>query len=55
MQAENVAMDEGNAYSTYKCDIRIKLVDRHNLLRPKIVESLFILHYFIKDPKFVEQ
>ncbi len=55
MQVENVVMEGEKAYSMYKCDIRIRPVDRHNLLCPKIVESLFILHKIIKDPRFVEQ
>ncbi|XP_074493233.1 mannosidase, alpha, class 1B, member 1b [Sebastes fasciatus] len=33
-------------------DIDVKLADRHNLLRPETVESLFYLYRFTKDPKY---
>ncbi|CAL8279519.1 unnamed protein product [Merluccius merluccius] len=33
-------------------DINVKTPDRHNLLRPETVESLFYLHRFTKDPKY---
>ncbi|XP_008283380.1 mannosidase, alpha, class 1B, member 1b [Stegastes partitus] len=35
-------------------DIDVKLADRHNLLRPETVESLFYLHRFTKDHKYRE-
>ncbi|XP_018524563.1 mannosidase, alpha, class 1B, member 1b isoform X2 [Lates calcarifer] len=33
-------------------DIDVKLADRHNLLRPETVESLFYLYRFTKDRKY---
>uniref|UniRef100_A0A3P8T0W7 alpha-1,2-Mannosidase n=1 Tax=Amphiprion percula TaxID=161767 RepID=A0A3P8T0W7_AMPPE len=33
-------------------DIDVKLADRHNLLRPETVESLFYLHRLTKDHKY---
>uniref|UniRef100_A0A667X3G9 alpha-1,2-Mannosidase n=1 Tax=Myripristis murdjan TaxID=586833 RepID=A0A667X3G9_9TELE len=33
-------------------DIDVKLADRHNLLRPETVESLFYLYRFTKDKKY---
>ncbi|XP_034727627.1 mannosidase, alpha, class 1B, member 1b isoform X5 [Etheostoma cragini] len=33
-------------------DIEVKLADRHNLLRPETVESLFYLYRFTKDQKY---
>ncbi|XP_034027212.1 endoplasmic reticulum mannosyl-oligosaccharide 1,2-alpha-mannosidase-like [Thalassophryne amazonica] len=33
-------------------DIDVKLADRHNLLRPETVESLFYLYRFTKDQKY---
>ncbi|XP_078106444.1 mannosidase, alpha, class 1B, member 1b isoform X2 [Sander vitreus] len=35
-------------------DIEVKLADRHNLLRPETVESLFYLYRFTKDQKYQE-
>ncbi|KAK7933255.1 hypothetical protein WMY93_004151 [Mugilogobius chulae] len=35
-------------------DIEVKLADRHNLLRPETVESLFYLYRFTKDHKYRE-
>uniref|UniRef100_A0A8C9YFD3 alpha-1,2-Mannosidase n=1 Tax=Sander lucioperca TaxID=283035 RepID=A0A8C9YFD3_SANLU len=35
-------------------DIEVKLADRHNLLRPETVESLFYLYRFTKDQKYRE-
>jgi hypothetical protein len=55
LYAENVAVEGGKADSMYKHDIRIKPADRHNLLRPETVESLFILYRITEDPRFVEQ
>jgi mannosyl-oligosaccharide alpha-1,2-mannosidase len=55
LQAENVAVEGGKADSMYKHDIRIRPADRHNLLRPETVESLFILYRITGDPRFVEQ
>ncbi|TFJ95782.1 transcriptional regulator [Platysternon megacephalum] len=33
-------------------DVEIKPADRHNLLRPETVESLFYLHRFTGDKKY---
>ncbi|KAK7896832.1 hypothetical protein WMY93_022157 [Mugilogobius chulae] len=33
-------------------DVLVKPADRHNLLRPETVESLFYLYTFTKDPKY---
>ncbi|XP_053413093.1 LOW QUALITY PROTEIN: endoplasmic reticulum mannosyl-oligosaccharide 1,2-alpha-mannosidase [Nycticebus coucang] len=33
-------------------DIEVKPADRHNLLRPETVESLFYLHHITGDPKY---
>ncbi|CAL8328551.1 unnamed protein product [Arctogadus glacialis] len=33
-------------------DVEVKPADRHNLLRPETVESLFYLYRFTKDPKY---
>ncbi|XP_076854341.1 mannosidase, alpha, class 1B, member 1b isoform X3 [Brachyhypopomus gauderio] len=33
-------------------DVEVKLADRHNLLRPETVESLFYLYRFTKDKKY---
>lgn len=33
-------------------DIIIKPADRHNLLRPETVESLFVLYRITEDPKY---
>ncbi|KAK0140623.1 Endoplasmic reticulum mannosyl-oligosaccharide 1,2-alpha-mannosidase [Merluccius polli] len=35
-------------------DVDVKPADRHNLLRPETVESLFYLYRFTKDPKYQE-
>lgn len=43
--------DGGNKSSEYISDITIKPLDRHNLLRPETVESLFVLHRITEDPK----
>lgn len=45
-------LDGGNKSSEYENDIIIKPADRHNLLRPETVESLFILYRITKDPKY---
>lgn len=45
--------DGGNKSSKYLNDIIIKPADRHNLLRPETVESLFVLYRITEDPKFV--
>jgi len=55
MWVENVVVEGRKTNVIYKCDICIRLVGRHNLLCPKIIESLFILHRIIEDPRFVEQ
>lgn len=41
----------GNKSSEYVNDIIIKPLDRHNLLRPETVESLFVLYRITEDPK----
>ncbi|KAL6619573.1 hypothetical protein ACP70R_034712 [Stipagrostis hirtigluma subsp. patula] len=46
--------DGGNKSSKYVNDIIIKPLDRHNLLRPETVESLFVLHRITEDPKYRE-
>lgn len=43
--------DGGNKSSQYVNDIIIKPLDRHNLLRPETVESLFVLYRITEDPK----
>lgn len=43
--------DGGNKNNKYVHDIIIKPADRHNLLRPETVESLFILYRITEDPK----
>lgn len=45
------AHDGGNKSSKYVHDIVIKPADRHNLLRPETVESLFVLYRITEDPK----
>lgn len=47
-------LDGGNKSSEYINDIIIKHNDRHNLLRPETVESLFVLHRITGDPKYRE-
>ncbi|GAV66442.1 Glyco_hydro_47 domain-containing protein [Cephalotus follicularis] len=44
----------GNMSSEYLNDIIIKQADRHNLLRPETVESLFVLYRITEDPKYRE-
>ncbi|KAH0717682.1 hypothetical protein KY285_013713 [Solanum tuberosum] len=44
----------GNKSSKYLNDIIIKPADRHNLLRPETVESLFYLYRITGDSKFRE-
>ncbi|KAH6793096.1 alpha-mannosidase 3 [Perilla frutescens var. hirtella] len=44
----------GNKNSQYVDDIVIKPADRHNLLRPETVESLFVLFRITEDPKYRE-
>ncbi|KAG8385293.1 hypothetical protein BUALT_Bualt03G0026900 [Buddleja alternifolia] len=44
----------GNKNSKYVDDIIIKPADRHNLLRPETVESLFVLFRITEDPKYRE-
>lgn len=46
--------DGGNKTSEYAKDIIIKPADRHNLLRPETVESLFVLYRITEDPKYRE-
>jgi mannosyl-oligosaccharide alpha-1,2-mannosidase len=45
-------LDGGNKNSKFVNDIIIKHADRHNLLRPETVESLFILYRITEDPKY---
>lgn len=45
-------LDGGNKSSMYANDIIIKPADRHNLLRPETVESLFVLYRITKDTKY---
>lgn len=45
-------LDGGNKSSKYVHDIIIKPADRHNLLRPETVESLFVLFRITEDPKY---
>ncbi|KAF9621641.1 hypothetical protein IFM89_025373 [Coptis chinensis] len=47
-------LDGGNKSSYYVNDIIIKPADRHNLLRPETVESLFVLYRITEDPKYRE-
>ncbi|KAK7245677.1 hypothetical protein RIF29_40525 [Crotalaria pallida] len=47
-------LDGGNKSSKYVNDIIIKPADRHNLLRPETVESLFVLYRITEDPKYRE-
>ncbi|XP_028764359.1 mannosyl-oligosaccharide 1,2-alpha-mannosidase MNS3 [Neltuma alba] len=47
-------LDGGNKSSEYINDIIIKPADRHNLLRPETVESLFVLYRITGDPKYRE-
>ncbi|XP_022978355.1 mannosyl-oligosaccharide 1,2-alpha-mannosidase MNS3-like isoform X1 [Cucurbita maxima] len=42
----------GNKKSKYIDDIIIKSLDRHNLLRPETVESLFVLYRITGNPKY---
>ncbi|RLN28878.1 hypothetical protein C2845_PM05G09400 [Panicum miliaceum] len=46
--------DGGNKSNKFVNDIIIKPLDRHNLLRPETVESLFVLHRITEDPKYRE-
>ncbi|KAF3548514.1 hypothetical protein DY000_02008953 [Brassica cretica] len=48
-------LEGGNKSSAYAKDIIIKHADRHNLLRPETVESLFVLYPITKDTKYREQ
>lgn len=45
-------LEGGNKSSMYANDIIIKHADRHNLLRPETVESLFVLYRITKDTKY---
>ncbi|CBI30870.3 unnamed protein product, partial [Vitis vinifera] len=47
-------LDGGNKSSEYMNDIIIKYADRHNLLRPETVESLFVLYRITENPKYRE-
>ncbi|KAK7331361.1 hypothetical protein VNO77_25584 [Canavalia gladiata] len=46
--------DGGNKSSEFVDDIIIRPADRHNLLRPETVESLFVLFRITEDPKYQE-
>lgn len=46
--------DGGNKESKYMKDIKIMPLDRHNLLRPETVESLFVLYRITQDTKYRE-
>lgn len=45
-------LEGGNKSSMYAKDIIIHQADRHNLLRPETVESLFVLYRITKDTKY---
>lgn len=45
-------LDGGNKSSKYVNDIIVMHADRHNLLRPETVESLFVLYHITEDPKY---
>ncbi|XP_012072098.1 mannosyl-oligosaccharide 1,2-alpha-mannosidase MNS3 isoform X2 [Jatropha curcas] len=47
-------LNGGNKSSKFIDDIIIKHADRHNLLRPETVESLFVLYRITQDPKYRE-
>ncbi|XP_002519694.2 mannosyl-oligosaccharide 1,2-alpha-mannosidase MNS3 [Ricinus communis] len=47
-------LDGGNKSSKFIDDVIIKHADRHNLLRPETVESLFVLYRITEDPKYRE-
>ncbi|CAI9281196.1 unnamed protein product [Lactuca saligna] len=47
-------LDGGNKSSEYIHDIVIKHADRHNLLRPETLESLFVLYRITEDSKYRE-
>ncbi|XP_050231469.1 mannosyl-oligosaccharide 1,2-alpha-mannosidase MNS3 [Mercurialis annua] len=47
-------LDGGNKSSEFVNDIVIRHADRHNLLRPETVESLFVLYRITEDPKYRE-
>ncbi|CAJ1962199.1 unnamed protein product [Sphenostylis stenocarpa] len=46
--------DGGNKSSEFINDIIIRPADRHNLLRPETLESLFVLYRITEDPKYRE-
>ncbi|XP_071726529.1 mannosyl-oligosaccharide 1,2-alpha-mannosidase MNS3 [Rutidosis leptorrhynchoides] len=52
--SEDDGLNGGNKTSEYVHDIVIKHADRHNLLRPETVESLFVLYRIIEDTKYRE-
>lgn len=47
-------LDGGNKSSQFINDIIIKQLDRHNLLRPETVESLFVMYRITEDPIYRE-
>eukprot|EP00252_Welwitschia_mirabilis_P005235 TRINITY_DN1572_c0_g3_i1.p1 TRINITY_DN1572_c0_g3~~TRINITY_DN1572_c0_g3_i1.p1 ORF type:complete len:649 (-),score=109.82 TRINITY_DN1572_c0_g3_i1:342-2288(-) len=47
-------LDGGNTNAEFRDDIIIRHADRHNLLRPETVESLFVLHRITQDQKYRE-
>lgn len=54
MEYSEDGLDGGNRSSKFIDDIIIKHADRHNLLRPETVESLFVLYRITEDPKYRE-
>eukprot|EP00252_Welwitschia_mirabilis_P005232 TRINITY_DN1572_c0_g2_i1.p1 TRINITY_DN1572_c0_g2~~TRINITY_DN1572_c0_g2_i1.p1 ORF type:complete len:639 (-),score=131.96 TRINITY_DN1572_c0_g2_i1:197-2077(-) len=47
-------LEGGNKNAEFQHDIIIRHADRHNLLRPETVESLFVLHRITEDQKYRE-
>eukprot|EP00850_Spirogloea_muscicola_P023238 SM000340S12928 [mRNA] locus=s340:370:4401:- [translate_table: standard] len=48
----DVELMGGRPDAMFARDIHIQPADRHNLLRPETVESVFYLHRITKDPKY---
>lgn len=46
-----VGMEGGRQGAAYQDDILIHALDRHNLLRPETVESLFVLYRITGEMK----
>ncbi|EPS65502.1 hypothetical protein M569_09268, partial [Genlisea aurea] len=53
-RSRTIHSEEANANSRYADDIIIQPADRHNLLRPETVESLFVLFRITGNPKYRE-